>query len=418
MITRLLVRLIVFLIAGALSITSLTGETIAYIKVETGPFVRYGSNLFLEISSITDIVESELILYEIRKGERYPVAIQFSYQDGKKKIHWQLGNYIDAYATLTYELAKGMAPFSPKYYHISWVDGNYIFRRGNRAVLQYNATMVYPPKGEDESLKRDGFIHPLYAPDGTILTAIQPADHMHHYGIWNPWTKTTFRDEEVDFWNLRKMQGTVRHVGIDNLDEGPVFASAEVKHYHVAWPESTKQTVAMEEKQVIRVYHSTENTYMVEFDILLTPHEAITLEQYRYGGFVFRGTPNWNNKTASFFTSEGLDRDRADGEPARWCVVSGKANKGTAGILFMSHPQNYNHPEPLRVWPSDAADGAGYFMINFSPTRNTSWQLEKGQIYRLQYRLMVFSGSPDSFSFDSYWNDWAYPPIVSWEKRD
>ena len=58
-------------------------------------------------------------------------------------------------------------------------------------------------------------------------------------------------------------------------------------------------------------------------------------------------------------TSEGKNREEADGSRARWAIVEGETNvkEKRSGILFMSHPSNRQHPEPLRVWPEDVNDG-------------------------------------------------------------
>ena len=89
-------------------------------------------------------------------------------------------------------------------------NGTLIFRAGNKDLLSYQYKTVYPPAGQDTNYKRSGFIHPLYTPHGQVLTRIQPPDHYHHYGIWNPWTHTLFENDTVDFWNIKGRQGTVR----------------------------------------------------------------------------------------------------------------------------------------------------------------------------------------------------------------
>ena len=71
-------------------------------------------------------------------------------------------------------------------------------------------TETLPPEGIDPLYKRSAYIHPLWSPGGEVLTRIQPPDHYHHYGIWNPWTHTHFDTMKVDFWNLAEGQGTVR----------------------------------------------------------------------------------------------------------------------------------------------------------------------------------------------------------------
>jgi hypothetical protein len=341
----------------------------------------------------------------LRGAERTAVDFQLSESEPEKLFFLSGIHQVGATAEMSYELVKGKnpAPGSNRM-RITLEQGRYILMKDSLAVLQYNAAMVYPPAGIDEVFKRSGFIHPLYAPSGEVLTNIQPSDHLHHYGLWNPWTKTTFKGEEVDFWNLGKKQGTVRHTSVAHTSGGPVFAEMEFLHRHIAWPESERETLAMSERHIIRSYAVDENIFIIDFVFIITPNDSITLEEYRYGGFVFRGADSWNNKTSTFFTSEDMNRDQADGQRARWCVVMGETPE--AGILFMGHPSNFNHPEPLRVWPSDANNGKGDVFINFSPTRNTSWTLEPGNQYRLQYRLVVFNGMMDAATAEILWREY------------
>src|SRR5690606_5760469 len=83
------------------------------------------------------------------------------------------------------------------------------------------------------SYQRSGFIHPVRTLKGEQLTRIQPADHYHHYGIWNPWTQTVFRGDTVDFWNLRKKEGTVRFARI--LDHEVEGRTASYTVQHIMW---------------------------------------------------------------------------------------------------------------------------------------------------------------------------------------
>lgn len=84
------------------------------------------------------------------------------------------------------------------------IDSMLTIQSGNTKLLKYQFNTVYPPAGIDTNFKRSGFIHPLYTPHGQVLTSIQPPDHYHHYGIWNPWTHTVFEKDTIDFWNLKK----------------------------------------------------------------------------------------------------------------------------------------------------------------------------------------------------------------------
>jgi len=387
-------------------------DKIALISVNPGNVERNESVVSLALDDITPLPASELSLFEVVDNKRINVDFQVSSMD-RRTLYWQLKGVTPAGKTRKYELGREkLTSLGKPAVRIKQGEKGYEILLGDLPVLTYNSVTVYPPEGIEESYKRSGFIHPLYSPDGSVLTTIQPEDHYHHYGIWNPWTKTRFRDEEVDFWNLKKLQGTVRHAGIIAINEGNVFGSLSFLHKHIAWPGSGRETKAITEYQEIKVYNRNDGNFMIDITITLCPLEPITLEEYRYGGFGFRATEYWTKENTEIFTSEGKTRDEADGERASWCVVNGETENGPAGILLMGHPANYNHPEPLRVWPSNAVSGRGDVFINFSPTRNMDWVLEPGNTYILRYRLVSYEGKFDVMQAETFWNDYSSPPVI------
>ena len=238
---------------------------------------------------------------------------------------------------------------------------------------------------------------------------------MHHYGIMNPWTKTTFRGEIVDFWNLAKEEGRVRFGALVNVNEGDVFGSLQVLHEHLARPDSPGETIAMNELQEIKVFDRNDGSFLFEINSQLNPTEKLILEKYAYGGLLLRATDYWTHENSNFFTSEGLNREHANEKRARRVVVYGDTPRGEAGILIMGHPSNYNHPEPVRVWNSDSDRPRDYF-INFSPTMNTHWVLESGINYTLRYRMLVFDGKIDENRAALIWDDFANPPEIIIDK--
>ena len=109
---------------------------------------------------------------------------------------------------------------------------------------------------------------------------------------------------------------------------------------------------------------------------------------------------------------EGTRRPDSDGSRARWIFVNGPSPAGHSGLLIMACPANYNSPEPLRIWNEEANGGRGDVFINFSPTKNTSWQLQPGHTYRLRYRLYAFDGEMTPQRSMQLWRDFANPPLV------
>ena len=148
--------------------------------------------------------------------------------------------------------------------------------------------------------------------------------------------------------------------------------------------------------------------YMVDLvTTLSTPLEGgITLEEYRYGGGLgYRGTERWNPENATVLTSEGKTWADADATHARWVIIEGGSSvpEGRSGILFMSHPGNRSHPEPMRMWPPDMNGGKENMFFEFCPIRHQEWLLEKGKEYILRYRMVVFDGAMSAERAEQYW---------------
>jgi hypothetical protein len=389
------------------------GKTLVEFKVHSGEYARLAS--LVSASVDPGFISDQLGLFELIDRKEIPVAFQINLEG---VISWKLEGATEAGAERKYilkELEKSSGQKSASLV-VRQTDGGYSFAIADKTAFYYRSATMFPPEGVDEAYKRSGYIHPLYAPNGAELTTMQPEDHYHHYGIWNPWTKTQFRGKEIDFWNLKKMDGTVRHRDVLHTVSGPVFSSLKVMHDHIVWPESEQETIAIEEIQDMILHTANDGAYFLDFHSELKPLEDIVLEEYRYGGFGFRATEYWTNQNTYILTSEGNERAEADGKAARWCIVYGDTPKGKAGILFMGHPENYNFPEPLRVWPVNANGGRGDVFVNFSPTRNIDWSLESGKSYKLKYRMLVFNGELEANTAEQYWNDFAYPAKVDVSK--
>jgi len=282
---------------------------------------------------------------------------------------------------------------------------------GDQAVLSYVHGETLPPEGIDPVFRRSAYIHPLCSPGGQELTRIQPPDHWHHYGIWNPWTRTSFfGDYKVDFWNLGERQGTVRFAEyLDMLQEGNK-AGFSVRHEHIYFKEDGSEGVAINEIWKLILQSLDGKAYMVDLACTLsTPLEGgITLEQYRYGGGLgYRGTGSWWPGNATVLTSEGKTWSDADATHARWVRIEGESSvtEGRSGILFLSHPENQSHPEPMRMWPPDSNGGKENMFFEFCPIRHQPWVLERGKQYELKYRMVVFDGELTREQAEAYWND-------------
>jgi hypothetical protein len=376
----------------------------------------YGLNVPVSINldEVTYLSDTLLVLYEVKdKGK---TAVPFQIEPGDpRKLTWMIATGTgSAGEKHLYELAQGRLNQNESI-RASVNDGALIIHSGDKNLLQYYFKTVYPPKGVDTAYKRSGFIHPLWSPHGQVLTRIQPPDHYHHYGIWNPWTHVEYEGDTVDFWNINSKQGTVRFAKFVSVENGSVFSEFGVLHEHVVFKKAGTEKIAMNELQSVRVYAPGKNQdfFIVDFNMQMNcaDKSPVKLLEYRYAGLGWRTTEKWDNKNSMVLTSEGKTRKDADGSKARWCLVQGEIDNDYAGVIMMSFPTNYNYPEPLRIWPENQF-GRGDMFANFCPTKDMDWLLVPGKKYALRYRFLVFNGRFDKEKAESAWHYFAYPPEV------
>ncbi len=289
--------------------------------------------------------------------------------------------------------------------------------RGN-PLISYRYEMTYPPIGIDSVFKKSGYVHPVLTLKGDTLSRIQPPDHYHHYGVWGPWTHTQINNQQVDFWNLGDRKGTVLFKDFVGSTSGNVFASFEAVQEHIDLITGEVPQLALNENLKVTLWNlNRPDRYMLDYTTTFnTPlPSGILFEAYRYGGGIgMRFTERWHQENSTVLTSEGHDRSTADGTRARWCIVSGESadGKGNNGILFLSHPNNRKHPEPMRVWPMDANEGRGDMFFEFCPIRYEEWFIRPEMEYQLMYRMVVFDGELLPEEAEAYWQGFVHPPRI------
>ncbi|MDD3787121.1 MAG: PmoA family protein [Petrimonas sp.] len=301
-------------------------------------------------------------------------------------------------------------------------DGNLVLFSKEKPVLSYRYETMFPPTGVNPLFKKSGFIHPLWSPQGEMLSRVQPPDHYHHYGIWGPWTLTHIGDRKVDFWNLAEGEGTVKFAGFLSETSGEVFSGFKALQQHMDFGAKGPDQIAMNEVLDVRVWNNAKGVWLIDYTTAINTSldSGIMFDAYRYGGGIgFRATEKWTKDNCTVLTSEGKTRIDADGSNARWCIVEGESGtpEGRSGILFLSHPANRAHPEPMRVWPLDGNEGRGDMFFEFTPIRHKSWELKKGNDYALKYRMIVFDGKIDSKTAEMYWLSFSSTPKIEIESN-
>lgn len=257
--------------------------------------------------------------------------------------------------------------------------------------------------------KRAGYIHPVYSPSGKIVTDDYPSNHVHHHGIWTPWTKTHFQGRSPDFWNMGGKTGKEDLAALDRTWDGPVHGGFEARLQMVDLS-APQPVVALNETWRVTAYNGPADVRV--FDLVVTQTcattDAVELPKYHYGGFGFRGADAWNGPgdAALYLTSEGItDRIKGNDTRGRWCYLGGKLGDGIAGTAILGHPDNFRAPQPMRLH-----NNMPY--MSFVPQSLGDFAIEPGKPYVARFRFVVSDGAPDRAKIDAYWNGYAVPAKI------
>lgn len=380
------------------------------LVVNTGDYTRTDTPVKVQIPKSC----RDFALTETTSGASTATPSQVIKEDGVYWLYFNLDGVTPAGQERTFSLAKakGERDNMPM---TAFDDGeNVILESNSQPIMNYRYAVMPAPEGVPQKFARGGFIHPAYTPSGFVYTNIQPRDHRHHYGIWNPWTRVEYDGKVYDLWNLGDSLGTVRPTNVDALYEGEVLAGFNASLDHVIFTPEGDKTIIKEQWRV----KATKNGdgYLWDFDSYLEPCTDIpvTIKAYRYQGFSCRATDVWTNQNSEMMSSEGLTRHDIDNTRGRWIYTNGSNGAdGMAGFMFMSYPENYDAPEPMRIWNELQNGGRGDVYVNFCPTKLKDWVLEPGNTYHLSYRVMAYDGVMDPENAERLWTDFAYPPTVT-----
>jgi hypothetical protein len=406
------IRFLVLCFAVMLVVAGLAeAAPVLRVTVDAGETARIDTPVWIDAGE-AGLPDGPVRMVEVKGGSRTPVPCQ---RDGwpTERLYWILSGKTAAGTNRVFEIEKGDGDDAAGM-ALKKDEKALTVMHGDAPVLQYNHALVPPPEGKDPLYTRGGFIHPLFSPSGAELTRIHPADHIHHMGLWNPWTNTTFRERHVDFWNLKSGEGTVRHKGFSAEMNGPVFTGYRAEMDHVDLKDPGGETVAIKEVCEVKVWNAggrDDGWFLIDYTSRqwCGTDDPIKLNEYRYGGFGFRATQEWDK--GNYLTSEGKTRIDGHTTRSRWCIIYGPTSLGDAGIVFMSHPENHNHPEPMRIW-----DNKPEIFFNYCPIQTEDWVFEPGKNYDRRYRMYVYDGTITPEDAERRWQDLGEPPKISIEK--
>lgn len=397
-------------------------EPLARITIEAGDCERIDTPVSVSLSGLPVGLPLDLLsLMEVRGTALVDVPVQLE-TGSDPKLWWILSGTTQAGDKRIYDLYRNSGKASNGV-TVEKDDKVLTIKEGDSKILSYHHAVVPIPEGtpripenKRHLYERSGFIYPIWSAKGNIVTEIHPADHVHHFGVWMPWTHTRYEGNLVDFWNIQDGTGTVRFSKILSTTEGPVYGGFKVEQDHVALKTSKGEQIILKEVWDIRAFNivGPDKNYRL-WDFKSTQRNIAELpliqEEYRYGGFAYRGAKEWSKPGASgYLTSEGKTRVDGNGARARWCDMYGSIDGLWEGVTVLSHPKNFRHPEPVRIIPD-----ADYVYFVYCASVLGEWEMKPGDDHVFQYRMFVHEGKADAEENERVWKDYAEPPMVKIE---
>ncbi|MGV3771364.1 MAG: PmoA family protein [Verrucomicrobiales bacterium] len=299
--------------------------------------------------------------------------------------------------------------------HLKAVDrnGKVTLSAGEASLLVYQANDSDLPRPEIKPIyKRGGYLHPVFSPSGRIVTDDYPPNHVHHHGIWMPWTKTEFEGRAPDFWNMGDGKGKVEFSHLLEHWSGPVQSGFRAEHRFIDLT-SGKPKTALNETWAVASYGIIDgpieaNVFDLESIQTTATDSPLKLPKYFYGGLGFRGNWTWNGPNNTFFlSSEGITNRLAGNESrAKWCYIGGEIDGQQTGLAILCHPQNFRFPQPMRWHPTEP-------FFCYAPSQLGDWEIKPGEAYVSRYRFVVFDGKPNREWIEGFWQNYANPPEVT-----
>lgn len=274
--------------------------------------------------------------------------------------------------------------------------GCHTITEDGKPVLTYHFKKVPVPAGVSGpyAVARAGYIHPLYGPDGEVLTKDYSPDHPHHRGLYWAWPEVTWKGETRD---LHALQGVfTRPVRVVRKEVRDDRAVLEVESL---WMWGDTEPI-VREFATITAFGIRDGCRMLDFEFRFQALvDGVTLARRgksHYGGFNIRLSARGGQTI--------LKHTDPDGQPERkaWASLSGLPPGGQQGVSLVIL-QNRDNPD----YPGDWID---YPELNWLqptfPAKETAYALKTDAPLVLRYRVVVHRGAADDATEEKLWTEY------------
>ncbi len=252
-------------------------------------------------------------------------------------------------------------------------------------------------------------LHPLTFADGREVTAMRPADHRWHTGLWFSWKYLN----GVNYWEedpkTGKAQGLTEVTAVQGRrHDGQVAVGMEVTYHKPSEPPvlTERRTLVMKDPaangDLLLDWTSVFTVRAAELKLDRTPPVNKPGGQGHggYAGLALR--MNTALKKDGVFRADegGPGAEKLFGARAKWMDFSGPAAQGGAGVVILDHPSNPRHPT---CWYPNQ----GYPFFSPAFLFDEPLTLKEGQTFTLRYRLWIHNAPVTAEDLNAAWRAFA-----------
>ena len=254
----------------------------------------------------------------------------------------------------------------------------YTILDNGRPVLTYNFGTVPVPDGigGQYAVARSDYVHPLYGPQGEVLTRDYSPDHPHHRGLYWAWPEVTWKGQTRD---LHALQGVFARPVKMLRHSGNVLEAENV------WKWCGQEPI-VREKSIITVLPEKGGRRAIDFEFrfeaLVSGVTIARRHQDAYGGFNLRFSTREHQKITTH---------------RNWAAITGipPAGKSPVSVGIIQRESNPGFPGDWIQYPN-----LNWLQPTF-PAKGTAYELKPGIPLVLKYRLVVGNGELDEATMEA-----------------
>jgi len=231
------------------------------------------------------------------------------------------------------------------------------------------------------------FTHPIYTPEGELVTDLAPADHPYLRGVFCGWTELQ-GDKKGDWWGGSAGALKEGRLVLNRAATGTETGRSTGLRLVNSW--RAESTSVLEEVLTLTI-STAPQSYVLDYDYQLTPptSTSVVISPSPFGGFCYRAMPGGS----LVITGPDGPVDLPDSLPShaksnwpvsRWYDMTYTTSDGTvSGLSLIDHPAN-----PRSTWYVSR----GLHVMNPCIVADSPFNLSSGAPLRLRYRLVPHDG--------------------------